>query len=134
MITLEMLIIMFISGLLSGMNVFVVKLSHIRININDILMSLLMCAWMVLFSGIYYKVNKWIISGLISVVIILYLIRTQLLTLQSQFIRSMIPHHSMGILMSEGLLKNKNINPEIEMLALDIIETQTREIKIMQSS
>jgi hypothetical protein len=133
MITIEMLIIMFISGLLSGMNVFVVELSHIKININDILMSLLMCAWMVLFSGIYYKVNKWIISGFISVVIVLYLIRSQVLTTQSQFIRSMIPHHSMGILMSDGLLKNKNINPEIEILALDIIETQTREIKIMQS-
>ena len=31
-----MMIMMFLSGLLSGMNVFVVKLSHIRLNINDI--------------------------------------------------------------------------------------------------
>ena len=129
-----MMFMMFISGLLSGMNVFVVKLSHIRININDILMTLLMCSWMLLFMGIYYKNTSWLFYGLISVLIILYLIRTQILTNQSQFIRSMIPHHSMGIKMSQGLIENnKKINPKLELLALDIIEIQDREIEIMKS-
>ena len=120
-------------GILSGMNVFVVKLSHIRLNINDILMTTLMCALMMLFMGIRYGISNWIIYGLLSVIIVFYLIRTQILTTQSQFIRSMIPHHSMGIKMSEGILQNTKINSEIELLASDIIETQNKEIKIMQS-
>jgi len=129
-----MMIIMFLSGLLSGMNVFVVKLSHIRLNINDLLMTILMCSWMLLFMGIWYGISKWIIYGLASVIIIFYLIRSQILTSQSQFIRSMIPHHSMGIKMSQGVLNNTKINPEIELLAMDIIETQNREIEIMRQS
>lgn len=128
------MIIMFISGLLSGMNVFVIRLSDIRLNINDILMTLLMCSWMLLFMGFYYDNNNWILYGLLSVIIVLYFIRTQKLTTKSQFIRSMIPHHSMGIKMSHGLLENnKKINPKLELLALDIIETQNREIEIMKS-
>lgn len=134
---IPMLIIMFISGILSGMNVFVVKISHIKLNINDILMTLLMCSWMLLFMGIYYRNTSWLLYGLISVIIVLYLIRTQILTSQSQFIRSMIPHHSMGIKMSQGLIqnnkKNKKNNAQLELLAMDIIETQNREIEIMKS-
>lgn len=129
-----MMIMMFLSGLLSGMNVFVVKLSHIRLNINDLLMTLLMCSWMLLFMGIWYVISNWIIYGLLSVLIVFYLIRTQILTTQSQFIRSMIPHHSMGIKMSEGVIQNNTyINSRLELLAMDIIETQTKEIEIMQT-
>lgn len=131
---IPMMIIMFISGILSGMNVFVVKISHIRLNINDILMTLLMCSWMLLFMGIYYGITSWLLYGLIAVIIVLYLIRTQILTSQSQFIRSMIPHHSMGIKMSQGLIQNnKKNNAQLELLAMDIIETQNREIEIMKS-
>lgn len=129
-----MMIMMFLSGLLSGMNVFVVKLSHIRLNINDLLMTLLMCSWMLLFMGIWYGISNWIIYGLLTVLIVFYLIRTQILTTQSQFIRSMIPHHSMGIKMSEGVIQNNTyINSRLELLAMDIIETQTKEIEIMQT-
>lgn len=128
-----MMYMMFLSGLLSGMNVFVVKLSHIRLNINDLLMTILMCSWMLLFMGIWYGISNWIIYGLLSVLIVFYLIRSQILTTQSQFIRSMIPHHSMGVKMSQGVLSNTKINPKIELLAMDIIENQTREIEIMQT-
>ena len=132
---LPMMIIMFFSGLLSGMNVFVVKLSDIRININDILMTLLMCSWMLLFMGLYYGLSSWIVYGILAVIIVLYFIRTQKLTTQSQFIRSMIPHHSMGVKMSEGLIENNvnEIDPQVELLAEDIIETQNREIIIMKT-
>jgi hypothetical protein len=131
---LPMMIMMFISGLLSGMNVFVIRLSDIRININDILMTLLMCSWMLLFMGFYYVNNNWILYGLISVIIVLYFIRTQKLTTKSQFISSMIPHHSMGIKMSQGLIENNiKINQRLELLAMDIIETQNKEIEIMKS-
>ena len=128
-----MMYMMFLSGLLSGMNVFVTKISHIRLNINDLLMTLLMCSWMLLFMGVWYGIKSWIFYGLLSVLIVFYLIRTQILTTQSQFIRSMIPHHSMGIKMSQGVLNNTSIKPRLELLAMDIIENQTREIEIMQN-
>ena len=128
-----MMLMMFLSGLLSGMNVFVTKISHIRLNINDLLMTLLMCSWMLLFMGIWYGISNWIIYGLLSVLIVFYLIRTQILTTQSQFMRSMIPHHSMGIKMSQGVLNNTSIKPRLELLAMDIIETQNKEIEIMKS-
>ena len=57
-------------------------------------------------------------------------IRTQALVGNSQFLRSMIPHHAGAILMC----KQANISdPEIKSLCQEIVSSQRREIEEMQA-
>jgi hypothetical protein len=73
-----MLVIMFISGLLSSMNIWAAKLSDIRFHLNDIYMALLMCGWCLILMGIYYINPSILLIGIISTAIIFYCIRNQL--------------------------------------------------------
>ena len=133
-----MMIIMFISGLLSSMNIWVDKISDIRFHLNDIYMALLMCGWSLVIMGIYYINPHILLIGIISVMILIYCIRNQIFINEEQYVKGMIPHHSMAILMSKQLLQktdNSNIiiSPEIKTLAKNIIISQDNEIKIMKS-
>ena len=58
------------------------------------------------------------------------LIRTQLFVTEVQFLRGMIPHHSMAVMMSKRLEKKPN---SIQHLLDQIIQTQEKEIIIMKS-
>jgi len=122
----NMISIMALSAILSAMYIWVDKMSDVRISLNDIFMVLLMIGWMLLFSG-----N--ILAGLPIVLIAIYMIREQTFVTEKQFIRGMIPHHSMAILMSKKLLENRRqISPELRQLALNIIKTQSDEIAILK--
>jgi len=127
-----MLIIMFISGILSSMSIWSDKLSDMAISLNDIYMSLLMCGWMLFFMGIYEKESKTIMIGIISVIIIFLMIRTQLFITPKQYLVGMIPHHSMAVLMSKKLLEKGNLGSELNILAKNIITSQEKEIEIMK--
>ena len=132
-----MMIIMFISGLLSSMNIWVTKLSDIRLHLNDIYMALLMCGWCLILIGIYYIKPSILLIGIIFTLIIFYCIRNQLFIDETQYVKGMIPHHSMAILMSDKLLEKVynntiNITPEIKKLANVIITNQEDEIKYMK--
>ena len=126
---LTMFIIMLLAGLLSTMNVWVDKLSDIRYGINDFYMIFLMTGWMFLFMGYNDNNNQIMLIGLATVIIFIYLIRTQMFVNQNQYIKNMIPHHSMAIHMSKKLLKKDN---NIDNLLNNIIETQINEIKFMK--
>lgn len=129
-----MLIIMFISGLLSSMNNWVDKLSDIQFHLNDIYMSLLMCGWSLILMGIYYIHYKLLVIGIVLTFIIMYCIRTQLFIDETQYLKGMIPHHSMAILMSKKLIeKNNNFKPIIKQFINNIIDTQNNEIKFMKT-
>ncbi len=134
---LIMMIIMFIAGLLSSMNIWVDKFSDIRFHLNDIYMALLMCGWCLVLIGIYYINLHILLIGIIITIIIIYCIRNQVFIGEEQYIQGMIPHHSMAILMSKQLLKKAsnntiNITPEITELANSIIKTQDDEIAYMK--
>ncbi len=128
-----MLIIMFISGILSSMSIWADKISDMSISLNDIYMSLLMCGWMLFFMGLYEKESKTIIIGLIAVIIIFIMIRTQLFISPKQYLVGMIPHHSMAVLMSKKLLEKENLGYELNILAKNIITSQEKEIEIMKN-
>jgi hypothetical protein len=134
-----MMIIMFISGLLSSMNNWVDKISDIQFHINDIYMSLLMCGWSLILMGIYYIHYKILIIGIIVTLIIMYCIRNQLFIDETQYLKGMIPHHSMAVLMSKKLIEKENktntINliPLVKKLINNIIDTQNNEIKFMKT-
>jgi uncharacterized protein (DUF305 family) len=48
-----------------------------------------------------------------------------------EFIRQMIPHHEMAVMMA-GMLKGSTDRPEMKKLADDIITSQSREIEMMR--
>jgi hypothetical protein len=138
---IPMIIIMLISGLFSSMYVWSYRFSDMRISINDIYMSVLMTGWMFLLMGIYYKLYNYILPSLLVVIITIYLIRNQSLVTPSQYIKGMIPHHSMAITMSQKLLDNYSNNLEnknkkymgLKKLLINIISTQEKEIKILKN-
>lgn len=130
---LPMFIIMFISGLLSTMNLYVDNLDDIRWSINDVYMSLMMCGWMFLFWGIFYKIINQVIIGILILIISFCSIRTQFLVTPKQYLRGMIPHHSMAVKMSKKLIQNKKISKELTNIANNIISTQKEEIKQMKN-
>lgn len=134
-----MMIIMFIAGLLSSMNIWVDKISDFKFHLNDVYMSLLMCSWSLLFMGIYYTNINLFLIGIIMTIMIIYCIRNQLFINETQYIKGMIPHHSMAVLMSKNLLEKKfndntiDISNQIKTLASHIINTQEHEIKLMKT-
>lgn len=71
------------------------------------------------------------IVSVLSIVIIIYLIRTQTFINDQQFLHGMIPHHSMAILTAEKI-KDKTDDPRIRSLANNIILSQTKEIQLME--
>jgi uncharacterized protein (DUF305 family) len=44
----------------------------------------------------------------------------------------MIPHHQMGVMMTQMMLGNDNNHPEMQQLGQNIINAQTAEINEMQ--
>jgi len=130
---IPMIIISIIAGLLSSMNIWTYHWKDIRLHINDLYMALLMTAWMITLNELYHFHHvKTLIIGIISIVIIIYLIRNQIFVDDKQFINGMIPHHSMALLMSEKI-KDKTQNKKIVELANNIIQSQTEEINIMNN-
>ena len=128
-----MFIISFMSGILSSMFVWSDKTSDLRLTLNDFYMAFLMTGWMFLLMGFYYKMNNHIMIGLLLILGSFLLIRKQTLINESQFIKGMIVHHSMGVLMSRKLLeKNLFIPQELKDLAVNIIKTQENEINILK--
>jgi hypothetical protein len=128
-----MFVIMFIAGLLTTMNVYTTNFNDMRWSINDVYMSLMMCGWMFLIWGVVYQMTKQTIIGLMLLTISFYGIRTQFLVSPNQYIKSMIPHHSMAITMSQELLKNQQPNSQLASLANSIITTQQNEINTMKT-
>ena len=125
-----MFIIMFISGLLSTMNIWATKYTDIRVSLNDVYMALLMCGWMFLFMGIYYGGSSSIFFGLSLILLSIWCIRTQFLIDLTQYNYGMIPHHSMAIHMSKKLLEKK---PPNEQFLLNLIHTQEKEIEYLKN-
>lgn len=126
-----MFIIMMISGILSSMNIWADSISDISLSLNDIYMSLLMSGWMILFMSIL-EINIPVIFISILIIVITFIaIRKQLFINENQYLRGMIPHHSMAITMSKKLQDN-DPNNRIPQLLNSIIKTQRNEIEYMK--
>ena len=129
-----MIVSMVLAGTISGMNSFVNNIQDIRLNINDLYMSFMMIGLMFIFMSIYYKSMKLCVIGIVVSTITFILIRKQIFVNEYNFLMSMIPHHSMAVMMSSELLKKKlNIKPKTEELVENIIRSQKEEIDIMKS-
>lgn len=127
---LVMLIACIFSGMTSTMNMWIDKLDDFYFSLNDLYMTGLMTGWMFFFMGILQFDKNYILFGFILVTICFYFIRKQSFINEIQYLRGMIPHHSMAILMSKRL---QNKPHTIQHLLDQIIETQQKEIILMKS-
>jgi len=113
------------------------ELDHIYISESRTFMAFYMVApmavIMLLFMlGMYTnkKINTLIIVGGIVVGLgAVFLLRTQTTVKDVQYMKAMIPHHSIAILVSENATFE---DPETAKLAKEIIEAQKREIAQME--
>ena len=128
-----MLIAMALAGLVTGMNSFVNSKSDIRVNMNDFYMGLMMAGVMFLLMGVYYRSKKLIVVGVVITVIIFICIRRQMFIGEKEYLESMIPHHSMAVLMTKRLKEKGEIKKqELRELMKNIINTQEKEIELMK--
>lgn len=125
-----MVICMFFAGYASTMNNWIDKWDDFRFSLNDFYMTGLMTGWMLFFMGLFTLNIHKAIGGLMVAIIFFALIRTQLFVTEVQFLKGMIPHHSMAVMMSKRLEKKPN---SIQHLLDQIIQTQEKEIIIMKS-
>ena len=128
-----MLIAMALAGLVTGMNSFVNSKSDIRVNMNDFYMGLMMAGVMFLLMGVYYRSKKLIVVGVVITVIIFICIRRQIFIGEKEYLESMIPHHSMAVLMTKRLKEKGEIKKqELRELMKNIKNTQEKEIELMK--
>jgi hypothetical protein len=120
---------MFFAGYASTMNNWIDNWDDFRFSINDFYMVGLMTGWMFFFMGLFTLQFGKTMFGLVGVIIFFALIRTQTFVNEIQYLKGMIPHHSMAILMSKRLEKKPN---SIQHLLDQIIQTQQKEIIIMK--
>ena len=121
----------------AAMFCYVSRLDHIYISESRTFMAFYMVApmavIMLLFMlGMYSnkKINTLIIIGGIVVGLgAVFLLRTQTTVKDVQYMKAMIPHHSIAILVSENATLE---DPETAQLAKEIIEAQKREIAQME--
>jgi uncharacterized protein (DUF305 family) len=114
------------------------RLGYVYNNVNQVYMAALMAAPMALIEVIVMRAmypnktaNYAIIAGTIVAGILFFaLIRMQAAVGDTQFVRSMIPHHSGAILMCR---RAPIQDAELKKLCGEIIEGQQREIDQMQA-
>jgi glycerol uptake facilitator-like aquaporin len=126
-----MIIISIIAGFLSTMNVWAVSWDHVRLHLNDVYMVSLMILWMVALYSFYLNMFSIAIISFFLIALVLCFIKKQVGVNDKQFLKGMIPHHSMAIRMAESI-KDKTSNKRIYDFASTIIKTQTDEIRIMK--
>lgn len=115
----------------------IANFSHFYFSTNKFYMTFLMISPMAVIMLAFMvkmyknkKINTWIIilSGVIFLVFYLF-IRSQTFIDDEAYMKSMIPHHSAAILVSE----NADLeDPEVRELAEQIIQTQKEEIAVMK--
>jgi hypothetical protein len=115
----------------------VATFDHVYLNLNRFYMAVVMVAPMVLLMMLFMRhmyENRKLNYAIYAVSALLFLgalwgIRSQLLVGNEQFLRSMIPHHSIAIKTCE---KADITDPEIVALCVQIVEAQQSEIDQME--
>ncbi|AYV78012.1 MAG: hypothetical protein Edafosvirus3_90 [Edafosvirus sp.] len=127
---MALLMVLFTYIILS--NVMLTGYNGIYNHLNKIYMALLMGITMILIDGIIMKNIPMILISLLIGIVLIILIRRQILIDDNEFLKSMIEHHDMALLMATEI-KKKTKNNNIRQLADLILKTQQNEINIMKS-
>ena len=125
-----MIICMILAGYASTMNMWIDNIDDFQFSLNDFYMVGLMTAWMIFFMGLFTLNVKHCLLSIPCIILFFVCIRKQFLVTEIQYLRGMIPHHSMAIMMSKRLSKKPNT---VQHLLDQIIQTQQKEIILMKS-
>jgi uncharacterized protein (DUF305 family) len=112
--------------------------AHVRLNSMTTYMTLMMTASMAVvmigLMGSMYRNKRLnsiiILSGIAVFCVSLWFLRAETFVGDKQFLKSMIPHHSSAILMSEEATLH---DPQVRALAQKIIQAQEQEIAEMDA-
>ncbi|KTD13324.1 DUF305 domain-containing protein [Legionella jamestowniensis] len=110
---------------------------HAVFSVNRLIASLVMgCVMTIVMLGFMWSMYKGVgtkigilILAVIGGVILLFVNRSQILIEDINFMKSMIPHHSIAI---NNARKASISDPRVRKLADQIIEAQVREIAVME--
>ena len=127
-----MIVISLFSGSLSTMNLWAVSWDHLYCHINDVYMIVMMTLWMLIFTLLWDQRYLITILCIVGAIVCFLLIRHQWGVTDQQFLKGMIPHHSMALLMAQKI-KEKTHNPVIYQLADRIIVSQNQDILLMKN-
>jgi len=135
-----MFIIMTIVGILfNPMNVLAYRINDLYISLTLVYGGLLMASNMIWAHEIvhylsmnHFNIYFFCIGISLSIILSIYLLRTQLFVSDTQWLRRMISHHSTA-LTTTHIIYNKTNNPKLKKLARDIIDTQEKEIQLMKT-
>lgn len=113
------------------------KPDHFYLNINRLYMAVLMVAPMAVvmlaFMRSMYRSRKHNLAIVAASIVLtagsFFMLRSQAFIDEEQFMRSMIPHHSSAILVSQEATIT---DPEVKRLSRQIIESQKKEIDEMK--
>jgi hypothetical protein len=125
-----MLLASILAGLGSSMNIWADKLDDIYFNLNDLYMIGIMTGWMFFFMGLFTLDMYSLFGGLVGAILFFIAIRKQWFINEHEFARSMIPHHSMAVMMSKRMRTRPN---NIKILLNQIIQSQEEEIRYMKT-
>lgn len=110
---------------------------HVTVSLNRLIASLVMGCVMTIvmlsymwpmYKGLATKIAVLVLAALLGATF-LYVNRSQALIGDTDFMKSMIPHHSIAI---NNARKASISDPRVRELADEIIEAQVREIAVMQ--
>lgn len=128
----SMFISMFLINLCMPL-IMIEKISDFYISLNTIYGSFFMASAMVLAMAFTMKLS-YLTVLLNSVILVLsyFAIRNQWFVNDNFFLRDMIPHHSMALQTSSHILE-KTKDSRIRELAINIYDSQTKEINFMKN-
>ncbi len=112
--------------------IMIARFDDFMLSLNQFYMGVSMASIMVLLEGLMHPMpySAWI--GVFTLLVLsIMAVRHQWFINDKQFLRDMIPHHSMALLTS-NIAKDKTDNKDIKELAKNIEENQTKEINLMK--
>lgn len=133
-------IVMVIVGvLLNPMNVLAYRFSDLYLSQTLFYGGLLMASNMIWSHQIvhylsigHFHVPIFCIGIILSLFVIFFLLRSQFMVDDTQWLKRMISHHSTALTTSHRIY-NQTTDKKVKQLAKDIIQTQEREIQLMKS-
>ena len=119
---------------LFGMPLFMLdSLSDFYISLNQIYMAIAMGTVMVMLEAIMHPMPwKWWTICLSALIAVYLAIRMQWFVGDRQFLRDMIPHHSMALLTAK-YRESRTTDGNVRLLAKSIQDTQRKEMTFMRS-
>ena len=125
-------VLMYLAMYLNTYSIDHIFFSEMRLYMNLLMTAIMMLVMFYFMRQMYTdrKINTYIVGGSISLFLIaLFLIRSQTLVDDVDYMEAMIPHHSIAILTSE---RAQISDPRVRKLADEIIKAQRQEIAEMK--